>query len=178
LRNLIEPQPLDVSVVIDGDKLLRDLRLPYFTIAMLRGMKLGASYELFDVYGPSLGCSEPASAGACIEKIKGGYMLSALWMLNVGKAKRRGHLWSPSVVLKLLPNRKFAVSDVFVSARRPISLDGLKLFVRIVRLGHRLADMATAAGDKEAARKLRPTLSRRIDDRCGHVVKFLDSLAA
>ena len=136
------------EMVIDGDKLLRDLRLPYYTIAMLRDMKLGDCYELFDVYGPSMfkgGDTDPANAGARIEKVKGGYVLSGLWMLHIGKAQKRGHMWSPGVKLKLLPARKFELIPEKRADGEQVALAGLRLLIRICRLGHRLAAMAKAS---------------------------------
>mgnify|MGYP003597351062 CR=1 FL=1 len=120
-------------MIIDGDKLLRDLRLPYYTIAMLRDMKHGDSYELFDVYGPAMHPgtdADPANAGARIEKVKGGYVLSALWMLHIGKAQKRGHMWSPGVKLKLLPGRKFELIPEKRANGEQVALAGLRLFAR------------------------------------------------
>lgn len=168
-------------MILDGDKLLRDLRLPYYTIAMLREMKLGDSYELFDVYGPSMfkGVeTDPANASARIEKVKGGYRLSALWMLHIGKAKRRGHMWSPGVTLKLLPGRKFELVPAKGTDGQQVAHGGLRLFIRINRLAHRLATMAKAAGAKDDARTLQPTMMSEVDHRCGYTVAFLDTLAA
>lgn len=168
-------------MIIDGDKLLRDLRLPYYTIAMLRDMRVGDSYELFDVYGPSMlpGTDvDPANAGARIEKVKGGYALSALWMLHIGKAKKRGHMWVPAVKLKLLPGRKFELVPDKREDGEQVALAGLRLFIRICRLGHRLAAMAKASGAKDDARKLQPTMGSKVDNRCGYQVDFLATLAA
>lgn len=168
-------------MIIDGDKLLRDLRLPYYTIAMLRDMRVGDSYELFDVYGPSMLSGtdvDPANAGARIEKVKGAYVLSALWMLHVGKAHKRGHMWSPGAKLKLLPGRKFELIPEKRADGEQVALAGLRLFIRICRLGHRLAAMAKASGAKEDARKLRPTMMKEVDNRCGYQVDFLTTLAA
>lgn len=126
-------------MILDGDRLLRDLRLPYYTIAMLREMKVGDCYELFDVYGPSMfknGDTEldPANASASIERIKGGYRLSAGWMLHIGKARRRGHMWAPGVTLKLLPGRKFELVPAKGADGEKVALAGLRLFIRINRL--------------------------------------------
>lgn len=168
-------------LIIDGDKLLRDLRLPYYTIAMLRDMKVGDSYELFQVYGPSMlpgTGADPAYAGARIEKVKGGYELSALWMLHIGKATKRGHMWVPAVKLKLLPGRKFELVPDKRKDGEQVALAGLRLFIRICRLAHRLAVMAKASGAKDDARKLLPTMMSKVDNRCGYQVPFLETLAA
>lgn len=170
-----------VKMVIDGDKLLRDLRLPYYTIAMLRDMKVGECYELFDFYGPALpelGDAGPANAGARIERVKGGFLFSALWMLHIGKAKRRGHMYAPGVKLKLLPGRKLEIVSERFEDGEQVAFAGLRLFVRICRLAHRLASMAKAAGAKEDVRLLRPAMMKEVDHRCGYEVPFLNTLAA
>lgn len=156
-------------ITIDADKILNDLRLPYYTIAMLRDMKLGDDYQLFDVYGPSIAGADPANASASIEKIKGGYSLSAMWMLNIGNARRRGHMWVPTVTINLLPGRKFKIKQA--------NLNALRLFIRICRLAHRLAKMADSAKAYDDARKLRPSMLKRTEGRCGYEVEFLKELA-
>jgi hypothetical protein len=165
------------SIHIDGDRLLRDLRLPYFTMAKLREMKVGEVYELFDVYGPPMfpEGSEATCAGASIERIKGGLCFNALWMLNVGrKGRKRPIMFVPSVVLKQVQKRNF---ELQVDKEAHHSHHGLRLFVRIVRLAHRLADMAKAAGELDCERKLRPTVFGYPEERCGYVVPFLNRIS-
>ena len=167
------------SICIDGDKLLRDLRLPYFTIAMLREMKVGDYFELFDV-SMALGKSEKEdypTASASIERVKGGYSLSAIWMLHVGKVKRRGHMFVPGVALKFLPGRKFEIQAKDQNAAA-MAIAGIRLFIRIVRLAHCLSRMAASVGEKGCERKLRPSVTGHEEERCGYVVPFLDKLAA
>jgi hypothetical protein len=143
-------------------------------------MRVGDSYELFDIYGPPLGIrdDEPSNAGARIERIKGGFLLSALWMLHVGKAKKRGHMLCLDSKLILLPKRQFAVCNAIPNSKMPVNMSGLRLFVRVVRLAHRLSDMAKAAGAKDDARMLRPSMLKNTADRCGYRVPFLDTIAA
>ena len=92
------------SICIDGDKLLRDLRRPYFTIAMLREMKVGDYFELFDV-SMALGKSEKEdypTASARIERVKGG--IQSECNMDVARwegQKARAHVrpWSESETL-------------------------------------------------------------------------------
>lgn len=167
------------SLCIDGDKLLRDLRLPYFTIAMLREMKVGDYFELFDVsmYMEKSVNEDYPTASARIERVKGGYSLSALWMLHVGKVKKRGHMFVPGVTLKLLPGRKFEIQAKDQNAAA-VAIAGIRLFIRIVRLAHRLSRMAASVGEKGCERKLRPSVTGYEEERCGYVVPFLNKLAA
>lgn len=167
------------NICIDGNKLLRDLRLPYFTIAMLREMKVGDYFELFDVSMAVVKSEKEdyPTASARIERVKGGYSLSALWMLHVGKVKRRGHMFCPGVTLKLMPGRQFEI-PAKTQSEAEVSLAGLRLFIRIVRLAHRLSRMAAAIGEKGCERKLRPSVTGHEEERCGYVVPFLNKLAA
>ncbi|WP_037586985.1 hypothetical protein [Stenoxybacter acetivorans] len=167
-----------MALLIDGDKLLRDLRLPYFTIAQLREMKVGDCYELFDVYEPGLwqgDMSASANAFAAIERVYGSCRLSGLWLLNIGNAKRRGYLYVDEIRIKLLPNRTFELLP-YRQGGEQAALNGLRLFVRICRLAHRLAVMARNAGAIEDALKLRPCLMNEVERRCGHEVAFLKTL--
>lgn len=173
------PQTSSDKLIIDGDRLLRDLRLPYWTISILRQMHVGDGYDLFDFYGPPMGIGDDnlSNTGARIERIKGGLFLSAGWMLHVGKAHKRGHMLCLDTKLVLLPNRKFEVTHLGFS-KEPVNLMGLRLFVRIVRLAHRLADMAKQAGAKEDARMMRPNIQNKAPDRFGFRIPFLDCIAA
>jgi hypothetical protein len=163
-------------MIVDGDQLLRDLRLPYYTIAILRNMKVGDRFELFDVCGPSMfEGGDPSSASAGIERVKGGHNLSALWMLHIGNARRRGHLWASGVKLKLLAGRRF---EILTESDAGEAKATLQSFVCICRLAHRLAAMATAAGDLKAAWLLRPMMTNEVADRYGHEIGFLNSIAA
>lgn len=173
------PDNFMTTAPLDGDKLLRDLRLPYFTIAMLREMKVGDYFELFDVSR----CvdmddkEDYPTASARIERVKGGYSLSALWMLHVGKVKKRGHMFVPGVTLKLMPGRRFEIRTRDQN-EADVSIAGLRLFIRIVRLTHRLSRMAAAVGEKGCERKLRPSVTGHEEERCGYVVPFLNRMAA
>lgn len=168
-----------MSIVLDGNKLLRDLRLPYFTIAILREMKVGDYVELFDVsmYVDNSDKQDYPNAGARIERVKGGYCLSALWMLHIGKVKKRGYMFCPGVTVKLMPGRKFEI-PAKDDGEADVSMAGLRLFIRIVRLAHRLSRMASAAGEKGCARKLCPSVTGHEEERCGYIVPFLNKLAA
>ena len=173
------PANFMTTAPLDGDKLLRDLRLPYFTIAMLREMKVGDYFTLFDVgMFVDMGDKEDCpTASAQIERVKGGYSLSALWMLHVGKVKRRGHMFVPGVTLKLMAGRQFEIRAKDQSEAE-VSIAGLRLFIRIVRLAHRLSRMAAAAEEKGCERKLRPSVTGHEEERCGYIVPFLNRLAA
>lgn len=162
--------------LIDGNRLLRDLRLPYWTFAQLRDMRAGEAYNLFDVAGPpvfGLPGGTPSEASASVERVPGGLVLSALWMLHVGaSAHRRAHVLVPGVRLAVRPGRQFAAVGWDPSAD-----NGLRLFIRVVRFAHRLADLAEARGDREAAEQMRPVLRRCDRRRLGVRVAFLDALA-
>ncbi len=95
-------------------------------------------------------------------------------MLHVGDARRRGHILVLDDKLVLQKNRKFKVVE-------PDASGSLTLFMRVVRLAHRLARMATAAGEKGDAFLLRPQMVPQrceFDRRLGERVLFLDRLAA
>ncbi|TAG49758.1 MAG: hypothetical protein EAZ30_02680 [Betaproteobacteria bacterium] len=158
---------------LDGSRLLRDLRLPYYSIAIMREMRLGDERTLFDVYTSRPMYDEVpdehGSASAQIERVRGGFYLSALWMLPIGNHRSRGTLFCTGFAIRLLPNRRFALEHKDV--------DNLRLFVRIVRLAARVSSMAKAAGESQCARLLRPSLEGHWEERCGYVVPFLNRLA-
>lgn len=157
-------------LVTDGDRFLKDLRLPYCTISSLRQMRVGDVFDLMDFYGPPMFTDgKPQSASASVERVRGGLRFSALWMLHVGKTKLRGHMWCSGFVMVLRPGRKFEMV-------KETDIGHLKLFVRIIRLATRLADMAKKAGDKDAAYKMRPLITTSVE-RLGHYIPFLDKIA-
>jgi hypothetical protein len=158
------------SLAIDGDRFLKDLRLPYCTISSLRQMRVGDVFELMDFYGPPMFTDgEPLSASASIERVRGGLRFSGLWMLHVGKTKLRGHMWCSGFEMVLRPSRKFEMV-------KETDIGHLKLFVRIIRLATRLADMAKKAGDRDAAYKMRPLITTSAE-RLGFYIPFLDKIA-
>ncbi|KWN79237.1 hypothetical protein WM24_27335 [Burkholderia ubonensis] len=137
-------------VVVDGDRWLRRLGMPYFTLAILREMRVGDEVILLDYDGPSIlpGGEPPGRVGASIEKVRGGnWYFSALWMLHVGHATRRPHI--------------FTFGTFRVETGRRLSWEGkdtgaMRSFERVVRLSVRLARMARFAGDRTSARRMEP----------------------
>lgn len=157
-------------MVIDGNRLLRDLRLAYCDIAKLRNMRLGDSYILYDFYQPTSSDVLGLSNFAAIERVKGGFSLSATWLLLIGHFIKRGYIIIPDFRIKLLRHRQFEV---------PTQSDykSLRVFIRLVRLTHRLADMANAAGEKEASVIMRPHISQYHSlKHTGQIVPFLNTL--
>jgi len=172
------------GTAIDGDRLLRDLRLPYYSFAQLREMRVGDHYVLFDFTGPpvfGLPGAEPSVAGATMERIRGGIRLTALWMLHVGRgARRRPHVVVPGITLQLLSGRQVRLipdHDGGASEEPRRAGDGLRLFTRVVRFAHRLADLAQRHGDLGATEQMRPVLRKRDRRRFGDRVEWLDRIA-
>lgn len=116
--------------------------------------------------------SEATNASAHIERVNGGFVVSALWMLHVGKAHRRGHMLT-SFSLKLLPGRRFSISSIPGGSSPLVTLS---IFVRIVRLMHRLSRMALSAGDRKASLDLLPSI--RFKPFGSYVVDYLQKIAA
>jgi hypothetical protein len=160
---------------IDANGLLRALRLPYWSFAALRSMRVGDSFTLFCFSGPpvfGLEGGEPSTASACIERVHGGLNLSALWMLHVGRAAgRRTHVFVPDLRIAVRPGREF---ELF---RQSPSDNGLRLFTTVVRRVHRLADLAEASGAVDAAMDMRPSIRGYEKRPLGKRVPFLATIA-
>ncbi len=165
-------------ITLDGNKLLRDLRLPHCTIALLRNMKIGDKYDLFDVSHAPMTQTDRKywpSASARVERVRGGYDLSALWMLEIGNMKRLGTIFVPGFRLKLAQGRVF---EAHVNGEDGADLlrSSLRLYILIVRLAQRLSGMASARGEHACARMLRPMVTMHDEDRNGYTVPFLNGL--
>jgi hypothetical protein len=156
--------------MIDADWLLRKLRLPYYTVAKLRQMKLGEQLVLFNVLGPPMmNDAVPSQARAVLTRVRGGINFGAVWNLHIGKASKRGHMYCLGTVFKLHPLRQISIVT---------EGDSFKLFIKIFRLMHRLSAMAQAKGFNKDAVWLKPSTLQLPEEYYGQRSVFLDTIAA
>ncbi|WP_321874500.1 hypothetical protein [Burkholderia ubonensis] len=156
-------------IVCDADPWLRRLGLPYYTLAILRDMRVGDEVVLFDYEGPCIvpGGDTPGRVAAMVERVKGEWRFEALWMVGIGKNdKRRGTIWTFGR-FKVEKSRRLSWPEKDMAAMRS--------FERIVRLSNRLAKMARAAGDSSSRRAMTPYPYRHYDDVLA-VAPFLTTL--
>lgn len=129
-------------MLIDADRWLRGTGLPYWTVAKLREMKVGEVLSLVDFEGPGITGALTGSARVVVERKRGYWSFSALWLLYVGRnAFRRGTLWAPDVHFRVKPGRtlEFIGND-----------DGSDYILQVLRRCRHLAKWAKDAGDRKA----------------------------
>ncbi|MBN3780472.1 hypothetical protein G3O06_23445 [Burkholderia sp. Ac-20345] len=145
-------------ITVDADPWLRRLGLPYYTLAILRDMRIDDEVVLFDYDGPCIvpGGDTPGRVAALVERVKGQWRYEALWMIGVGKCNmRRGTIWTFGT-FKVEKGRRLSWPEKDMAAMR--------LFERVVRLSNRLARMARASGDKSSSKALTPYPYRNYGD--------------
>lgn len=174
------------SLVIDGHDWMRMLRFPYFTVAKIREMKVGEELSMFEFAGPSGGLGQGSNAagfsqgsnldygsvGARITRMHGGkWMLEVIWMAHIGKALRRGHIWSwvffrleTGSIIRILPS---STDDDLIQSEQ--------LVRKVCRLVARLSKMAEKTGDRQSMARM-----LAYPKKFQHVpyISFLDTIAA
>lgn len=163
------------NIVFDGHDWAGRLRLPYWTIAKLREMRVGDELPIFEFFGPpmleNLG---PSRVSCCVQREKGLWRLDVLWMAHIGKARKRGHIWSwvnfhlgAGSMVTLLSEEGQDASELL---RAEFQVR------RVCRLVGRLQRMADRAGDRRSMVSMMPSPGhwRRESD----VVPFLQQIAA
>jgi hypothetical protein len=75
---------------VDGHKWMKALRLPYYTVAILREMKLGEHYYVGYFEGP--GVTNPGYCYAWFERVRGGYDHQCHFSLTI-TAKHHTHIY-------------------------------------------------------------------------------------
>lgn len=142
---------MDSTITFDADKWMRGTGLPYWTVAAFREMKMGDVLTLLDFTGPGLYPGHQGSVGVSVERKRGYWEFSALWLSEIGRnARRRGHILVPSAKFKLRPGRKIEVLS-------NLDLDGMRLVRLILRRSSKLAKWAKKSGESFAAGALEPS---------------------
>ncbi|GIK74532.1 MAG: hypothetical protein BroJett021_35200 [Chloroflexota bacterium] len=163
------------NLVFDGHEWMERLRLPYWTIAKMREMRVGDELPIFEFSGPPMSEKIASTKVAChVQRAKGSWRLEVLWMAHVGKASKRGHIWSwvdfrlgagSAITLLSEPNKdKSHVLSAEFQVRR------------ICRLVDRLRRMADHAGDWHSMARMEASPGYWRDDI--GVVPFLKQIAA
>lgn len=137
---------------INGHAWMRALRMPPFTIARLREMRVDEQLVMLNIQGPaSFPTAEPAVATIVFDRDRGGiWHYDALWMLHVGKsANRRGHIWTFGNFKLVRGGDIEFVADSISDTPEKVAAAERQLR-RISRLAARLAMMAQARGDRAA----------------------------
>lgn len=170
----------DATLLINGHDWMKTLGLPLWTIAKMRDMRIGEELALFGFTGPAMSPKTgPTMAHATVIRHRGGYRLEVFWMLHVGNAKRRGHIWSwidfvleKGSTIRFVPERP-GTPETTVAAIRA-SEKSVRLVCRLVA---RLREMAKKAGNRTSAFAMRPQLCAA-DRRTVNHATFLDTIAA
>ena len=139
------------KMIINADKWMRGTGLPYWTVAALRNMKVGDELIFLSFTGPGYSPKVQGSVEVSVERLRGCWNFSALWLSLIGRnAKRRGFILVPGTKFKLLPGRKFAIAS-------KQDEHGMLLVRRMLRRSYKLAQWAKASGEHSAARALYPS---------------------
>lgn len=139
------------KAVLDADEWMRGTGLPYWTVAALREMKVGDGLTILDFKGPGLSANHEGSVGVSVERKRGCWEFSALWLSEIGRnSRRRGHIFVPGARFKLLSGRK-------IEAMSSVDLDGMRLVRLILRRSSTLTRWAEESGDRLAAGALNPS---------------------
>ena len=142
---------MESKIIIDADKWMRGTGLPYWTVAALREMKVGDGLTILDFTGPGFSPDHQGSVGVSVERRRGCWEFSALWLSEIGRnARRRGHIFVPGAKFKLLPGRKIEVMS-------NLDQDGMRLVRLILCRSSKLAKWARESGDRLAAGALSPS---------------------
>jgi hypothetical protein len=155
------------NFLIDGNRMLRDLRLPYYTIAMMRQMKVGDRLVTFDW------CSQQSLIGngpqhwgrSAIDRVRGGYLLIGGLMLEANQGTHLLDLMESGINLKLLPGRQFEMSPARGDSSDFSYWGRFKMLIQIYRTAETLSRMASKAGYPEEAWELMPTVSYYKDSK-------------
>lgn len=145
------------SLVIDGHDWMEILRFPYYTVAKIREMKVGDELSIFNFIGPS-GFTKGSNAdrgevGARIQRLHGKeWKLEVFWMVHIGKAFKRGHIWS-WVTFRLGAGSIIRITNKS-SEHVNTLIDAEKSVRRVCRLVHRLSKMAKKNGDSRSMSRM------------------------
>lgn len=161
------------TLLIDGHAWMKMLRVAYYTVAKIREMRIGDEISLFDFLGPP-----PTRARATITKHRGYCRLSVLWLLNVGKASRRGHIWywvdfklERHCLVRMIPNQDKPEGTIAEIREAEYTVR------RVCRLVHRLGRMAKQADDRPSWVAMMP-MTCPVGALKVRRAAFLDTIAA
>lgn len=163
------------NIVFDGHDWMGRLRLPYWTIAKIREMRVGDELPIFEFSGPPMTERIESTRVAChVRRARGAFLLEVLWMAHVGKASKRGHIWSwvyfhlgTGSTVTLLGEEGKTESEI-LSAESSVR--------RVCRLVQRLQRMAERAGDRHSMVSMMPMPGHWRDEN--GVVPFLQTIVA
>jgi hypothetical protein len=159
----------------DAHDWMRQLRLPYWTVSILREMRVDDERHVLNVEGPAVGNrSEPTVVRVIFSREPTGvWSYEALWTLSVGK-RVRPHVYTMGH-FKLHPGSIVELRPSYESMSREGTLKAARLLMLICRRAARLSLMAEKGGDRAHGMALRP-MPRKPHDPIR--VPYLETLAA